>query len=187
MPDVAASKNKSHGPKSSKVLNVLRSGLKGSVTTAIGADKLKAASGSARAKNRLGALPKPGFDLTSGPIEFKSRFHGKKGHTYISTNSAIPRVSFTMDSAVKDTGTQDREDLHPVWELAISDISALKKLGGYGWKARLVVGWATEREVADGLEITTRNGDTLKVTAIPLRNELFNRLIAIGDQKWESW
>jgi len=63
----------------------------------------------------------------------------------------------------------------------------LKKMGGYGWKAELVVGWALDREVANGLEIFDRRGNSWKVTAMPLRDELFNRLVAMGGQKWESW
>jgi hypothetical protein len=43
------------------------------------------------------------------------------------------------------------------------------------------------REVADGLEIVDRNNNVIKLTAIPLRDELFNRLVAMGGQKWECW
>lgn len=32
----------------------------------------------------------------------------------------------------------------------------IKKLGGLGWKAKLVVGWALDREVADGIEIVDK-------------------------------
>ena len=169
------------------MLGFLKSSVKGTVSTAIGADRLKAASGSTSAKNRLGVLPKPGDDLTSGPIEFKSRYHGKKGHTYISAKATIPCVSFTTDSSVEKIGTSDREDLHPVWSIAVADIKELKKIGGFGWKGRLLVSWAMDREVADGLEITTRKGEVWKLTAMPMRDELFNRLVAMGGQKWEAW
>ena len=185
--DVAASKAKTHGKKGSRILSALKSSVKGSVQTAIGADRLKASAGSTAAKNRLGVLPKPNEDVTSGPIEFKSRYHGKKGHTYISTRATIPCVSFSTDSTIERVGTQDREDLHPQWTIAVVDIKELKKVGGFGWKARLVVGWALNREVADGLEITDRKGITCKITACPLRDELFNRLVAMGGQKWEAW
>ena len=69
----------------------------------------------------------------------------------------------------------------------MGDIMELKKVGGYGWKAKLVVGWALNREVADGLEIVDRKGNVIKLTAMPLRDELFNRLVAMGGQKWECW
>lgn len=63
----------------------------------------------------------------------------------------------------------------------------LKKLGGLGWKAKLVVGWALDRELADGVEIVDKNDNHYIVTAMVLRDELFNRLIAMGGQKWEAW
>ena len=157
------------------------------MSSAIGADRLKASAGSSAAKNRLGVIPKPDEDLTSGPIDFKSRFHGKKGHTYISTKATIPCVSFSTDSSIEKVGSSEREGLHPVWTVAVADIKELKKIGGFGWKARLVVGWALDREVADGLEVTDRDGNIWKITACPLRDELFNRLVAMGGQKWEAW
>jgi hypothetical protein len=63
----------------------------------------------------------------------------------------------------------------------------MKKVGGFGWKAKLVVGWAMGREVADGLIIIDRQLNEYRITALPLRDELFNRLVAMGGQKWECW
>jgi len=56
-------------------------------------------------------------------------------------------------------------------------------VSGYGRKAKLVVGWALDSEVADGLEIFDRRGNSWNVTAMALRDELFNRLIAMGSKK----
>ena len=50
----------------------------------------------------------------------------------------------------------------------------------------MVVGWALGKEVVDGLELTERGGTTWIMTAIRGRDELFNRLISMGDQRWES-
>lgn len=60
-------------------------------------------------------------------------------------------------------------------------------MGGLGWKAKMVVGWATEREISDGILIIDKNGDQKQFTAIALREELFNRLVAMGHHMWESW
>lgn len=60
-------------------------------------------------------------------------------------------------------------------------------MGGLGWKSKLIVGWATNREIADGIIITEKSGASKQLTAIALREELFNRLIAMGTQMWESW
>ncbi len=41
----------------------------------------------------------------------------------------------------------------------MQDIKELQKRGGYGWKAKLVVGWALDREVQDGLTVIDRRGN----------------------------
>lgn len=187
--DIDASKAHKHGKKGSKILGLFKAGIRGTVEASLGADRLKATAGSEHAKNRLGVIPDDKAQQLSGPVDFACRYHGKRGHVYISTKATIPCVSFSMDSKIKKEGTMNKtdEELHPVWSVAIADIKELKKIGGLGWKAKLVVGWALDRELADGLEIVTKTGETWTVTAMVLRDELFNRLIAIGGQKWESW
>ncbi|KAK0265730.1 profilin, required for normal timing of actin polymerization in response to thermal stress [Friedmanniomyces endolithicus] len=187
--DIDASKQKSHGKKGSKLLAMFKSGVKGTIEAGLGADRLKAKVGSEHAKHRLGVIPNQRENNLSGPIEFKCRFHGKRGHAYLSTSATIPCLAFSLGKDIDTLGTEERTEaeLHPVWSIAIADLKELKKVGGLGWKAKLVVGWALGREVADGLEITDKQGNTWTLTAMVLRDELFNRLIAIGGQKWESW
>jgi hypothetical protein len=72
-------------------------------------------------------------------------------------------------------------------EALLIRIQEIKKVGGLGWKSKMVVGWAMDREVADGLLVTDKTGNQKQLTAIALRDELFNRLVAIGAQMWESW
>jgi hypothetical protein len=69
--------------------------------TAIGTAKLKAKAGLSPAKNRLGVVQKPGEDLTSSPVEFKSRYHRQKGHVYITTKATTPCVAFSTDSTIE--------------------------------------------------------------------------------------
>jgi hypothetical protein len=186
--DIDKAKDSNHGgKKGNKIVNFFRGTVKGGVQTTIGADKVKAAVGSQHAKNRLGAVPSKNADMTSGPVEFKSRYNGKKGHLYITTKATIPCIAFSTDSTIEKIGSMDREDLHPIWSVPVGDIAEIRKVGGYGWKAKLVVGWAMGREVADGIVITERNGTETRLTAMPLRDELFNRLVAMGGQKWECW
>ena len=106
---------------------------------------------------------------------------------YLSTAATAPALAFGARETHERIAGRERDDLHPLWTIAVADIVELKKIGGYGWKAKLVVGWSLEREVKDGLEITTADGRRFKITALPLRDELFNRLIAMGSQKWEAW
>ena len=183
-PDGSAEKPKKH--HGSRVLNFFKGTTKSGVETKLGIDKVRAAVGSEHATNHLGVLPKPDEQTPSGPIDFKCRCKGKKGWVYVSTTGTMPCVSFST-KASDGTGLQNAEELNPVFSIPIEDIRELKKTGGLGWKAKIVVGWATDRNVADGLEIVDAAGNPWKLLAMPMRDELFNRLIAMGGQKWESW
>lgn len=185
--DVDASKEKKHGKTGAKILGFFKSGIKGTVDTTLGVDHIKAKAGSEPSKQRLGVIPGKHEKQVSGPVDFKCRYHGKKGHAYIATQATIPCVGFSLDPSVTGQDGSLIEDLHPVWTIAIADIKELKKVGGLGWKSKLLVGWALDKEVADGLEIVDRMGNTRHITAMMLRDELFNRLISMGGQKWEAW
>lgn len=186
--DIDASKGRKHGKTAGRIIGLFKGSTKGAVKAAVGTDAARAkATGSSKAKDRLGVVARQNEDRVSGPVDFKARYKGHRGHVYITTKATIPAVAFSTDSTIEKIGSQEREDLHPSWSIAVADIVELKKFGGYGWKTKLVVGWALEREVTDGLDILTRSGDKLRVTAVPLRDELFNRLVAMGGQKWESW
>lgn len=182
--DIDDSKSRNHGKKGSRLLGFFKGTTKGAVKTAIGTDTVKAKAGSGKAKDRLGVLPR--HEHIDGPVDFQARHKGHKGRVYISTKATIPAVAFSTD-VKSDLDRIEAEHVHPAWSVAVADIVELKKIGGYGWKAKLVVGWSTGKEVADGLEIATRGGERFKVTACPLRDELFNRLAAMGGQKWEAW
>ncbi|KAK3951626.1 hypothetical protein QBC32DRAFT_314735 [Pseudoneurospora amorphoporcata] len=182
------SKNK-QTKKSNKVLGWVRNVTAGLVHTGGATDHVRAKLGSHHAKDRLDVVPSKHEVPVSGPVKFDCRFDGKKGHCYISTVATIPSVAFAVG---KDEGTtviagKEREDIKPVWTVAVADITELKKVGGYGWKAKIVVDWSMGREVKDGLEIVTTEGKRYKITAVPLRDELFNRLVAMGGQRWEAW
>ncbi|KAI1346702.1 hypothetical protein F5Y01DRAFT_297132 [Xylaria sp. FL0043] len=186
--DIDAAKSSTHSRKGSKIISAVKSAVKGTVKGAIVSDAARAKVGSRQAKNRLGVVPPAHANLLTGPVDFKARYNGKKGRVYIATKSTIPAVGFSTDVTTEIVGDgEQKEELNPVWSIAIGDIKELKKIGGYGWKAKLVVGWSLGREVNDGLEITDRMGNVRRITALPLRDELFNRLIAIGGQKWEAW
>ena len=170
-----------------RIMGFLKGGTKTGVETKLGTDKLRAAIGSKHARSHLGAVPTTAeTKQVSGPIDFKARYNGKKGWVYINTSATIPCVSFSSHQS-DGSGLQGAEELKPVFSVPIEEISELKKVGGFGWKAKLVVGWAMDKSVVDGLEIVTKTGEKYKLTAILLREELFNRLISMGGQKWESY
>lgn len=104
--DIDNAKDHKHGKKGAKILGFFKSTARAAVTTAIGADKLKAKAGSTPAKQRLGVIPKVDADMTSGPVEFKCRYNGHKGHVYITTKAMIPCIAFSSDSSIEKIGTQ---------------------------------------------------------------------------------
>ena len=167
------------------ILGFFKGTTKTGVDTKFGIDNVRAKMGNKHAKDHLGILPKPNDPAISGPVDFKGRYQGQKGWIYVSTNVDIPTVSFSNESS-DGTGLQP-EKQKVKFSIPIQDIRELKKIGGLGWKAKIVVGWATGKTIADGLEIEDKSGVTYKLTAIRLRDELFNRLVAMGGQKWESW
>ena len=173
-----AKKKPKHGRK---VLSFIKGSTRTGVGALLGTDRLKAKAGSEISKNRLGVVPRPNEPAERGPVDFDARYHGKKGRAYISTSSTSPCIGFT------DSMPKRGEPITPLWSVAIPEIREVRKVGGVGWKAKLVIGWAMDREVADGLEITDSKGEKMVITAIRQRDELFNRLIAMGDQMWESW
>ncbi|KJY00519.1 hypothetical protein TI39_contig323g00052 [Zymoseptoria brevis] len=185
--DVDAGKEKTHGKKGSRILGLFKTNVKGAVNSALGMDHLKAKAGSEHSKQRLGVVPNPKEIHLSGPVDFKCRFHGKKGHAFITSKATIPCVGFSLDKHITNDTNELLENMTPVWSVAVADIQEMKKIGGLGWKRKLVVGWALDREIADGLEIIDKKGESYIITAMILRDELFNRLIAMGGQRWEAW
>ena len=130
-----------------------------------------------------------------GPTSFSGRLHGKKGRLLLVTAAASPCLSWIPEKSIRSAlmapskipgkGGDEAEGLPAELTIGLSDIVSLRKMGGFGWKGRLVVGWATGRDVVDGLEIVDRWGERKVFTAIRGRDELFNRLIAMGKQSWE--
>ncbi|CAM1500444.1 Fc.00g096060.m01.CDS01 [Cosmosporella sp. VM-42] len=163
--------------KTRRIMNFLRGTAKGGVQTTLTADKVNAKMGAHHAKNRLGVVKGPEPNPATGPIQFPARFKGQKGHAYITAKATTPAVSWTTDI----------NDVSPSWTMTIGDVEELKKMGGLGWKSKIIVGWATGREIRDGLVIRTRDGQELHLTAVVMRDELFNRLISMGSQMWEAW
>jgi len=181
-----------------KVMGVFKGTTKATVETKLTADTARAALGSDHAKQKLGILPskeemqkKP----IEGPVEYKGRYRGRKGAVYVdssvspATASGHPESPCVYFSTDLD-GNEIVESIKPKdmqWAVPIRDIVEIKKVGGLGWKGRIIVGWATDREIKDSIEIVTRTGAAYKATALAERDELFNRLVAMGQQVWEAY
>ena len=130
-----------------------------------------------------------------GPTSFSGRVHGRKGRLLLVTSAASPclawvaekplRAALAAPSRVPGKGGKEEDGIDAEWTVGVGDVVALRKVGGFGWKGRLVVGWATGRDVVDGLEVVDRFGVRRVVTAVKGRDELFNRLVAMGGKCWE--
>lgn len=133
-----------------------------------------------------------------GPCVFSARLHGKKGHVILVSTATSPCISFAYTKLSKSLlsalvpGKNGKPydvdvDVEPELTMGLADVQEMRKIGGYGWKAKMIIGWATEREVLDGLEITDDKGQKVLLTTIRGRDELFNRLIAMGSHVWEAY
>ncbi|KAI0821958.1 hypothetical protein BC628DRAFT_1328213 [Trametes gibbosa] len=130
-----------------------------------------------------------------GPTSFSARVEGKKGLLMLVTGAASPclawvpeksfRAALAAPSRIPGKGGDDAAGLPAAFTIGLGDVVALRKMGGFGWKGRLLVGWATGRDVVDGLEVVDRWGGRRVVTAIRGRDELFNRLVAMPTLSWE--
>ncbi|KAH8915028.1 hypothetical protein BT69DRAFT_1314422 [Atractiella rhizophila] len=164
--------------KGSRLLSTFKSITKGGVNTTLTADHLKADLGSDASKNRLGVVPGNQevrkARLKDGPSLYACRYKGKKGNLVINTQATTPSIAFR------------RAEEKPVWTAMLDEVKAVKKVGGLGWKSKLLVGYLLGYEVVDGLSIETESGDNWIVTALTRRDEAFNRLVAMGNQRWET-
>lgn len=193
--DDASGSPKQKKKASTRIVNFFKGTTSAGVNTKLSVDEVRARVGSKHAKQHLGILPKKNLPRDSGPIEFKCRFNGKKGAVYLSTSPDPAVILFHPQTAASDAideeahGGQGMLDVRkdPKWEIPVREIRELKKIGGLGWKGKIVVGWATEKQVKDGLEVVGKDGKTVRVTAVELRDELFNRLVAMGGQVWQSY
>lgn len=186
-PDQAKPMELSDSPSSEKkkagrkVTAFIKGTAKAGVSTLFGINRVKASAGSETSKQRLGILPASGErGYEDGPSDFVARYHGKKGLILIVTSAASPCVSFSQESDIN-------KEVKPIFTIALSEITELKKVGGLGWKGKLIVGFALNRDVTDGILITNKAGESFTMTAIPRRDELFNRLLALGGHQWEAW
>jgi hypothetical protein len=153
-----------------------------------GFDRIKATIGSRHAKNRVGVLRSKGkLSSPIGPAKFDARYKGKRGTVIIDSTSEPTMLYFTTDSLQDDDlQLRNQKESSVLFQIPVADIREMKKLGGLGWKGKLVVGWALgSKEVVDGLQIVGKDPkESFQLTAMGTRNQLFNRLIAIDGQVW---
>ncbi|KAK9464331.1 hypothetical protein V1512DRAFT_115475 [Lipomyces arxii] len=157
----------------------IRSAAKISVKTALAIDHASAKIGmSTNARGRLGIIPNPHSIPLTGPTQFHARHDGKRGFIFI-TDATVPELGFVHCSLTR--GPKE------IFRMPISSIREMKKDGGLGWKSEMLVTWALQSNIRDSLQIFDKNGAKLVFTALDARDELFNRVLGLGGQKWEVW
>jgi hypothetical protein len=207
------SAKKPKAKKGSKILAFLKGGTAAGTHTVLGSNRVKAEVGFQHAQERVGVVKKDlGREAVGdGPASFRGRYRGKRGLVLISTTATTPCVSFEKElpahakaalsaaDALNDDGEEDTKAAKalkeaamkarpsPLFSIAIDEIISCKKLGGLGFKGKLIVGWALNSAIADGIEIQTETGETHVITALPRRDEVWNRLVSMGSQQWELW
>ncbi|KAF5611412.1 uncharacterized protein FSUBG_2244 [Fusarium subglutinans] len=174
------------GNKRGKLLAIVKPVVQVAAKTVIGVNKIRAKTGTVSAKSRVGAASTRDEPSIAGPVEFTCRWQGEKGYVYLTTDTDFPCLCFSRRSAGDSDGSSYHEVL-PTWTIPVKGITTLNKYSGYGAKAKLLAGWALESEITDGLEIVESDGKSYLITAMARRDQLFNRLCAIGDQKWKIW
>jgi len=77
--------------------------------------------------------------------------------------------------------------LDAVLSIAVDDIKELQRSHAFVSKAgELAANWSEDKQLLGSLEVEDVSGKSWKFTAIPERDELFNRLVALGSQRWEN-
>ncbi|RWQ93545.1 hypothetical protein C8Q69DRAFT_405836 [Paecilomyces variotii] len=176
----------------SSVVAFIRGTTAKSMETKLAVDRARAAVGSKNAKNHIGVLSLKGQQpAPGGPVEFEARYKGKRGAIVVDTSKKPAVVYFTTKpvSESEQFDQNKKSEKEVLFSMPIDDIQELKKVGGIGWKGKLLVGWAERhKEVIDGLILSGPDPQrSYHVTAMKSRDYLFNRLIAINGQVWQTY
>ncbi|KAL4885456.1 hypothetical protein BJY04DRAFT_205265 [Aspergillus karnatakaensis] len=175
----------------SRILGFFRGTTAAGIESKLAVSRARAQAGSAHAKNQKGVLQRKGLQITpSGPVQFDARYRGHRGAVVIDSSKQPPLLYFTTEPVPHEGDFSMEANKKSVYfTIPVSEVRELRKIGGMGWKGKLVTGWAVGgKEVVDGMIISGREPDeTFQLTAMSKRDELFNRLVAIDGQVWNSF
>lgn len=139
------------------------------------ADKVRAHHGNTHAQARLDLGQTTRRVPDAGPFKFPARFNKAPGYIHIATAAMTPSVSWRSHD----------ENLETAWVVMVDDIEDLSKVDGMSVKTKHFVQWALDQESVDGLKLKTSSGECYHLDQVVKRDEVFNRLIAMGNQIWE--
>ncbi|KAJ5567070.1 hypothetical protein N7535_006376 [Penicillium sp. DV-2018c] len=166
----------------SRVVRFFKGNAKSAVETKLAIDHVRAKAGSETAKGHLGVMAETSSLVYTGPSQFSCRFQGKHGWAVI-RKSPSPSFFFTHD----DPRHRGVKDLEPVFEIAVKDMKRVKRATAFvSSTIESVASASSDKQLLASLEIEDEKEKTWRLTAIPDRDALFNRLVSIGDQKWQN-
>ncbi|KAL3436858.1 hypothetical protein BDV09DRAFT_32285 [Aspergillus tetrazonus] len=175
-----------------KLLSFFRGTTAAGIESKLAISHARAEIGDLHAKNQKGVLRKKGLEtLPMGPVEFDARYQGHRGMAIIDSSHEPALLYFTTDETAQlgDYRMESRKNGSVYFDIPVSDIKEMRKIGGMGWKGKLVTGWAVGgKEVVDGILVKGKHPhQEFQLTAVTKRDELFNRLVAIDGQVWNSF
>lgn len=175
-----------------KLFKIFRRTISTAIKSHIALDRAMAIAGSAHTQHLLGMLQRKGFiTAPMGPLKFEAKFERKRGTVVIDSSKEPPLLYFTTQNsgALDDLRIENQKDSKVLFQIPVTEIRELKKTEGLGWKGKLIVELTVKsKEVADGLVVCGREvGQCYHLTGMKGRNQLFNRLVAIDAQFWESY
>lgn len=176
-----------------RVLKFVRRTIATAIKGHIAFDRAIAIAGSSHTKNLLGMLQNTQWKSSAffGPLKFDAKFERKRGAAVIDSSKEPPILYFTtyQSAGLDDLRIESRKKGSVLFQVPVTDIKELKKTEGLGWKGKLIVELtAGSKESADGLIVVsgTEPTQSFHLTGMRTRNQLFNRLIAMDAQFWES-
>lgn len=190
-PDGLSAPNKPKKKLFSRILKFVRRTIATAIKGHIAFDRALAIAGSAHTKNLITMLQsKPFSSKPFGPLKFDAKFMKKRGAAVIDSTKEPPLLYFTtyQSAGLDDLRIESRKKGSVLFQILVTEIQELKKTEGLGWKGKLIVELtAGSKEAADGLVIVGKEeGQSFHLTGMRSRNQLFNRLVAMDAQFWQS-
>ncbi|KAB8275679.1 hypothetical protein BDV30DRAFT_224810 [Aspergillus minisclerotigenes] len=192
-PKLELSKAEARKKKWSKILKFIGRTIATAMKGHIAFDRAMRITESANTKNLIGLLSRRGWITAPpvGPLKFEAKFERKRGTVVIDSSQEQPVLYFTTCQSAKldDLRLENQKKSAVLFQIPINEIKELKKTEGLGWKGKLIVELtAGTKDSIDGLVISRMEPQyqSYHVTGMRGRNQLFNRLIAMDAQFWES-
>lgn len=173
-------------PHLSKLTKISKVTAKLGLETKLAIDHVRAAAGSSSAKEHLGVEPKPKNVVYAGPSNYRARMDGKRGWATL-VMGANPTIVFRNTNDSQPGKTLEHTSDLPVCKILVNDIVQIKRTSAFAnTSTNTSVDHVTSQSLLGSVEVMTEDEHTWKFTAMPERDAFFNRVVAIGNQKWEN-